>query len=182
MADDERIERMTRAYVEEGRSYAQIAEEYGITRQRVGQLLGPLGLSGHRRQARIAREQRLRAAHARLTTEMTTLEEEAEVLGYATGESLRAALYDLGLRVVRERPIPPHGTLARYRSRKYRCSCEACRRANSERQRELKDEEPPTHGYSGYINYGCRCQVCKEAHRVTVRMRRAAKRRKEVTI
>lgn len=29
-----------------------------------------------------------------------------------------------------------------------------------------------THSYSGYINYGCRCDVCREANRVHIRDRR----------
>jgi hypothetical protein len=179
---DERTQQMARAYIEEGLSYGEIGERYGITRQRVGQLLGPLDLARDLGQRKIIREQNLRAAHARLLTGGTTLEEEADVLGYATGESLRSAFYELGLKVVRERPIPEHGTLARYRSKRHGCSCEECRRANSEHQNRLKGEEPPNHGtYSGYINYQCRCQSCKEAHRVTVRTRRAEKRqRKEV--
>lgn len=180
---EDRTERMVRAYVEEGRSYAQIAEEYGISRQRVGQILGPLNLAPDRGQAMIVREQTLRAAHARLL-DGSTLGEEAEALGYSSGESLRGALYDLGLRVVRERPVPEHGTRARYRSLKHACRCDECRRANREMGGKLKGKEPPNHGtYSGYINYACRCHACREAHRITIRARRAAKRqRKEVTV
>lgn len=181
---DDRIEQMSRAYVEEGLSYGQIGERFGITRQRVGQLLGPLGLARDPGHAKIAREQKLRASYARLEAGGTTLAEEAEALGYGSGESLRSAFYELGLRFKQEKAIPEHGTLARYRSRRHPCSCEECRRANREHQDRLRGEEPPNHGtYSGYINYGCRCKACKEAHRVTVRMRRAEKRRrKEVKV
>ena len=180
---DERIAQMARAYVEEGLSYEQIGERFGITRQRVGQLLGPLGLARDRGVAKIQREQRLRASFARLEAGGTTLSEEAENLGYGSGESLRSAFYELGLRFVREKSIPPHGTITRYRSRTHGCSCDECRRANTEHQNRLRGEEPPNHGtYSGYINYGCRCKACKEANRVTVRMRKAAKRRKGVKV
>lgn len=181
---EDRIQEMARAYVEEGLSYEQIGKRHGITRQRVWQLLGPLGLTRDRGQAKIVREQKLRASFARLMTGGTTLAEEAENLGYATGESLRSAFYELGLRYIQDRVIPEHGTLSRYRSRKHGCHCEECRRANAEHQSLLKDGEPPSHGtYSGYINYACRCKACKEAHRAALRMRRAEKRRrKEVKV
>jgi transposase len=181
--NDERIAEMARAYVEEGLSYAKIGERYGISKQRVGQLLGPLEISRDPGQAKIVREQGLRAAHARLMADATTLAEEAELLGFVHGESLRSALHDIGLHYVRPRPIPEHGTIERYRSRKHGCKCAECRRANRERHGQLKGGEPPTHGYSGYVNYECRCKVCKEAHRVALRLRKAEKRRrKEVTI
>jgi hypothetical protein len=182
---DERVQSMARAYVERGLSYAQIGEEYGLSRQRVGQLLGPLGLARDREQgSKIIREQRLRAVHARVIGGEVTLERAAADLGYASGESLRSAFYDLGMTVVLDVEPPPHGTASRYRSRRYACRCDECRRANREKCAELRGQEPPQHGtYSGYVNYGCRCKACKEANRLTVRARRAAKRqRKEVKI
>lgn len=181
---DERVQQMARAYVEQGLSYAQIAEEYGLTRQRVGQLLGPLGLASAREAAsKITREQRLRAAYERIMAGEVTLDRAAAELGYASGGSLRSVLYDAGMRVVRDQEEPPHGTASRYRSRRFACRCEECRRANREKCAELMGREPPNHGYSGYINYGCRCKVCKEGHRITLRNRKAAKRRrKEVKV
>ena len=178
---DERLQSMARAYVERGLSYSQIAEEYDLTRQRVGQLLKPLGLARERESvSKVIREQRLRAIHKRITAGDVTLEGAAAELGYSSGQSLRHALYTLGMRVVTELAVPPHGTSSRYRSRRFPCRCEECRRANRERCAELKGQEPPHHGtYSGYINYGCRCKACKEAHRLTVRARKTAKRRRE---
>jgi hypothetical protein len=176
---------MARAYVEGGLSYAQIGEEYGITRQRVGQLLGPLDLAEDRtgsKAKKVAREQSLRAVYEEVQAGETTLELAADRLGYSSGHSLRGALYGLGLLVRRERDIPAHGTLARYRSRTHACRCDECRRANREKVRELNGQEPPNHGtYSGYVNYACRCKRCKEAYRKTMRGRRAAKRRKKVS-
>ncbi|HSE44887.1 MAG TPA: hypothetical protein VLA89_06120 [Gemmatimonadales bacterium] len=180
---DDRVQAMTRAYVEGGLSYAQIAQEYGLTRQRVGQILGPLGLAGEReKRSRVVREQKLREIHARIMSGELTLEQAAAELGYASGASLRSVLFNLDLRIIIEWE-PDHGTIERYRSRKFKCRCDECRRANRERTASLKELEAPHHGtYSGYINYGCRCQACKEAHRVTIRARRAAKRRKEVKV
>lgn len=177
---DERVQAMARAYVELGLSYAQIAEEYGLTRQRVGQLLGPLKLAEEKEQrSSVVREQRLRDVYHRIMAGEVTLERAAADLGYASGSSLRSVLYLLGMRVVLDKE-PPHGTVERYRSRKWKCRCEACRRANSEAHAAYKEQEAPNHGtYSGYVNYSCRCQACKEAHRLTIRARRAAKRQRE---
>jgi hypothetical protein len=176
----ERTLEMARLYVEQGQSYSQIGEQFGLTRQRVGQLLGPLGLQQYRRQAAIERVQLLRDAYSRIIAGKSTLNEEASKLGYKNARSLRSALYELDLRVVVGYEEPPHGTVARYRSRRYQCRCDECRRANRDRGRELKGKEPPHHGtYSGYINYECRCQACKEAHRLTIRGRRVAKRRRK---
>jgi hypothetical protein len=33
-----------------------------------------------------------------------------------------------------------------------------------------------THGYSGYVNYGCRCVVCRDANRRAVAEQRASRR------
>ena len=178
---DDRVQQMARAYVEQGLSYSQIAAEYGLTRQRVGQLLGPLGLARDREQwSKIAREQKLRAVHRQIMAGEITLDRAAADLGYASGGSLRGALSDLGMRVNFTLDEPAHGTASRYRSRRFACRCEECRRAHREKCAELKGREPPSHGsYSAYINYGCRCQACKEAHRVALRNRKAAKRRRK---
>jgi len=179
----ERTLEMARLYVESGLSYSQIAEQFDLTKQRVGQLLGPLGLQQYRRQASIERVQLLRDAYDRIMRKETTLEEEAPKLGYKTARSLRAALYDLDMRVVLEHKPPPHGSVARYRSRRWACRCPECRRANREKGNELKGKEPPHHGYSGYVNYECRCPTCKEEYRLAVRAQRSAKRRrKEVVV
>lgn len=63
-----------------------------------------------------------------------------------------------------------HGTFESYQRRG--CHCALCRdaaraRADDQRQkrwrmRETNPERVP-HGYSGYINWGCRCDVCFEA-------------------
>ena len=164
-------------------SYAEIGEQFDLTKQRVGQLLGPLGLQQYRRQAAIERVQLLRDAYSRIIAQKTTLEEEAPKLGYKNARSLRSALYDLDMRVVLGYEVPPHGSVARYRSRRYACRCDDCRRANREKGNELKGREPPRHGtHSAYVNYECRCQECKEAYRLAVRAKRAAKRRRKEAV
>lgn len=176
---NERLQRMARLYTEEGKTYAQIGEEYGISRQRVHQLLKPLGLEPRTSAAtRVVRQQRLRTAHAEITAGEKTIDEAAEELGYANGNSLQDTLRELGLRVSRLTE-PEHGTVRRYNNRAYRCRCVECRRANREHAATLRaSQNPPEHGYSGYKNYGCRCQTCKEANRLHVRGQRAARRQR----
>lgn len=41
-------------------------------------------------------------------------------------------------RTSRNRPPPPHGTISRYGSPKYKCRCDACRQARSEYLRKRK--------------------------------------------
>lgn len=177
--DEGRMQAMARAYVEEGLTYAQIADRYGISRQRVGQLLGPLALAkGQVSARRTSREQALRRAHRRIMAGEVTLELAAAELGYKNGHALRGVLYDLGLRVnVQSYAEPPHGTYARYQSHRFACRCDECRRANREYHAQMAGREPREHGTaSGYLNYACRCQPCKEAMRVHLRSRRAQRR------
>ena len=162
----ERTLEMARLYVEERLSYAQIAERYGITRQRVGHLLKPLGLARDLTpQRREDREKELRKASERIEKGKATASQEAERLGYANVTSFRSQLARLGLKPHYPRPTPKHGTVARYRSG---CHCWRCRNANAEVVREAYKERTST-------------PEGKEAERVRARARRAARRqRKEV--
>jgi hypothetical protein len=174
----ERVLEMARLYVEEGLTYAVIGERYGISKQRVGQLLYPLGLTPQGERRQIERAQRLLIAYERIQAGETTLAEEAEALDYASTDSLRTRMHELGLKPRRVMPEPAHGTLTRYNSSRWRCRCAECRRANREANAALAGREPPEHGtISGYQNYACRCKLCKEAARVQARIRRAEKRR-----
>lgn len=64
---------------------------------------------------------------------------------------------------------PRHGTSNGYRN--LGCRCEACKAANTEDQRRLREErraraEDIPHGtMSGYSNWGCRCEECSEVRR-----------------
>ena len=56
------------------------------------------------------------------------------------------------------------------------CGCDECRRANREHLYALglRGKVPPKHGLSGYVNYACRCEICKAANAARSRRRRAA--------
>lgn len=178
----DRASEYARLYVEEGLSYGQIAERNGVSRQYVGQILTPLKLAnGKVSKARAEMVAELTAAHGRIMRRESTLREEAEKAGFKHSENFRAKMRQYGLRVNLDR-TPAHGTFARYKSRKWRCRCEDCTRANREYVQSLKEKEPPEHGTeSAYSNYGCRCRgpgSCTEAHRLAERERRAARRKK----
>ena len=174
----EREQQMARLYVEEGLTYEQIAKRYKITRQRVGQILGPMDLAKHQGiRWRAERLAALHSAHARIAAGESTVDEEAAALGYAKGNYLRTELWRIGIPVkTPPKPEPEHGTIQRY---KRGCHCDECRRANRDRARSLRGGEPPSHGESGYRNYGCHCQTCKEGARVADRNRRAQRRKKK---
>lgn len=175
---NERTQTMARLYVEEGLTYQQIAERYGITRQRVHFLLGKLDLAKHRgARQRVERTQTLKDAHARITEGTSSVREEAERLGYSSPDSFRSMIWRMGLHVPRQAVEAPHGTRQRY-SRG--CHCGECKEANRQYMQSLKGKEAPNHGtVSGYENYECRCQACKEAAREDRRVRKAQERQKK---
>lgn len=76
----------------------------------------------------------------------------------------------LALRDSRGGSLSAHGTRPRYL---IGCRCEPCTRSQREYQRTLKGRTPPRHGtVSAYMNYGCRCDHCKEAGSVANRNNR----------
>lgn len=60
-----------------------------------------------------------------------------------------------------------HGASA-HASTTIRCRCTVCRKAAAERQskRNMRLQSTPvpegSHGKTGYVTYGCRCEVCEE--------------------
>lgn len=157
---------MARLYVEEGWSYAEIGEKFGVSKQRVHQLLRPLGLERTFDRTTEERTNKAIDAHRRIVAGETTLEEAAAELGYASKHSLRTRLYSLGLRVQLPRELPPHGTPARYW---HGCHCEKCREARAAYQRRRYHDLRAT-------------AKAREEKRVKAREQRAKRRReKEAT-
>lgn len=174
----DRQQEMARLYSEEHLTYAEIADRFGVTKQRVGQVLGPLSLSKGEAQRRLVmRHQELRDAHARITEGVYSASQEAEKLGYGKVEYMKEAMRKLGLKFP-PRPRPAkHGEHLRY---KRGCRCAKCTKANREYARSLKGTEPPAHGTeSAYINYGCRCTPCTRARSAAERARKALRRQRK---
>lgn len=159
-----------------GLTTQEIADQYGVSRQRVHQLIKPFGLTGHYgKRKQDERVQRLTEACARIRTGESTSVEEAERLGYSSAGTLRGALNELGLRLRDDWAPAEHGTLRRYRQG---CKCDECRRAHREVMHEVRANHVITeHGLAtNYVNYGCRCPECKEAVRIQRRALKARKR------
>lgn len=158
--DDPRQPEMQALY-DEGYTLQQVAEHYGVSRQRIGQILGPQRKNAHnggRRRAAVLEERR--PAFARIIAGESTLEQEAERFGITRGY-LRGYLDANGMHIPTQYDLAPkHGTRYRYNRG---CHCRRCTKAMRDSQRSLRDREPPNHGRSGYTNYACRCDICRAA-------------------
>jgi transposase-like protein len=176
-----RNEKIVRLYVEERQTTQAIADSIGVTRQRVAQILKKYGAADGGAQRKSERVARLKDAHQRILAGAERREEAAR-LGYVSLNSFLNALRRLGIYLGREEHLPPHGTLARYCSRRHPCRCPECRQANREMHHARRLRGPRSHGtMSSYKNYGCHCQACLEAARRDRRLKRAARlREKEI--
>jgi len=172
---DERAVAMARMYAEEGLTYEEIGKQYGVTRQRVEQILKPFGIPAHWGQAKKERRaQVLGESYGQISGGHATMKEEAERLGYANAASLWQAFHALGLEMPKRQPSA-HGSLRRYNILK--CRCEICREGARVRAKERRERGPTTHGSaSSYVNYGCRCPECREAVALYRRELRARRR------
>ncbi len=173
---DERAIAMARLYVEEGLTLQAIGDRYGLTRQRVDQILKPFGLEPHWGKQRLAtRRHELVAAHDRIHAGRSTSKKEAERLGYASDKNFREAVNAIGLDLRRQWKEAKHGTVLRYRQG---CKCKRCLRAHREDLYDTRAKHVITeHGLAtNYVNYGCRCPECREAVRIQRRELVARKR------
>ena len=167
---DPRTPEFKRLY-EEGRlTMQEIADRYGISRQRVQQILSLVTLSLHYGVRRgEERANRIVEAWERIGTGEATTAEEAKRLGYSRPKNLQQAFYRLGLKRGPKEP-PEHGTLSRYMH--HRCRCELCRAASRANYESRIGRPPPRHGTSSsYRNWGCRCVKCRRAERLAQRKR-----------
>jgi sigma-70-like protein len=173
---NERTQEMAKLYRDDRLTMQEIGDRYGISRERVRQILAPLGLEMHYgARKHEEREARLREAHARIKAGESTFETEAKTLGYSSSERLRTAFWQLGLKLKRKHRGPQHGSLYRYSHLK--CRCPKCRKAARDAYAERIAKGPTKHGTaSSYRNYGCRCPRCKAAERLYQRKRKAEKR------
>jgi hypothetical protein len=174
----ERAIAMGRLYIEQGMTLQEIGDEYGITRERVRQIIEPFGFEPHHgRRKRGEREATLRDVFERIYSGASSVEDEYRSLGYSSGDGLRNAFYALGLRL---RHPAEHGTDSMYRRG---CKCDECRRAHRESiyaWRETRGVKE--HGLAtSYFNYGCRCVPCKEAASLQRREQKARRRQARIT-
>lgn len=172
---DRRTKRMVRLY-EKGSSLGDIAQEYGLSRERIRQLITPFterrprgAGSGRQQQARMLERGKLRE---RIDAGKLTVAEAAQNLGVSTW-ALRNWYSKNGV------PLPSrerrdHGTTYRY---KQGCRCDECREAIRENRRKMRARGPKVHGReSSYTNYGCRCEACSTAARMERNLRKEKKK------
>lgn len=159
MAANVHTDEMARMYAE-GHSLADIAAKFGVTRQRVHQLIGDTYDAPHRGRLRRERyDSNVLDAYGRIIENVSTLEAEAEKLGIKS-HSLRSAFALRKLRLPRK-ISPLHGSYYRYQSG---CRCSECKAAAKAYRQTLVERGPPHHGtVSAYRNYGCRCGPCRAA-------------------
>lgn len=128
-----------------------IAERLGLSRQRVYKI-SPAENSRPKRQVLIELARGLLAAGLSIP-----------VAAAAIGCS-RNTLWAWGLRAIPQERKPRHGTATEYNAG---CRCKECRAANTRRVSERKSRLNPAyapHGTaSGYVNWNCRCDACKDA-------------------
>lgn len=131
-------------------TYAQIAEQVGCSKQRIGQIAARVGHQP---------EVRRREAHPCKQCGTPTVNRV-----YCSRDCASAA----------RKQEAQHGTNNRYRQG---CRCAACRtasRVTAARYRALRVQRGPAqHGTAtSYNSYGCRCQSCRTAHTTYLRRKR----------
>lgn len=129
----------------QGLTYNQIAAHMGISRSYASSLIcDPDGAKDRARKASYGRP----CEQCGKQTDGSNGREKAPKLCLACTDAARAAVC---------------GTVSKYQSG---CACDACREANRlvQHERRHSGAEPPSHGVSGYSNYGCRCEVCTRAN------------------
>lgn len=160
------VDRITR-----GETLQAVGTDYGITRERVRQIVLMAGI-------------KVGIRHSTVIDSMVTtyqagesLDTIAERLGYLYRDA-RSALQGRGIAVPPKPPYrkylnTPHGTAYGYVY--YQCRCDECvaairaARIAQKKDRHARVGTLPSekHGnYSTYLNWGCRCQPCRKAFQI----------------
>jgi hypothetical protein len=173
---DPRTRAMRDLYLKEEMPLRQIGERFGLSGERVRQILKPLGLESHPSTRKSSkREVSIRAAFKRVSAG-GSVAEEAKALGYSSESGLRSAFARLGLKLGPR--LSAHGTMRRYAVHK--CRCPKCREKAQAEHRKRCQRGPTKHGTaSAYRNYGCRCVPCRTAERHYQRDMKARARQKK---
>lgn len=166
----------------QGLTYAQIAAEGGVSRQRVQQLLrgrhhnGDTG--GTCKNCGLVAETGMHTHHVdweypEITHTLCVSCHTKETMGPSRRPLCQTCGMGLGYSnkgsfCKAHTSLPPikHGTVHGFQGRKCRCTpcMDAYREYWQANRAAMKLKPPPIHGtHSSYSNYGCRCQLCTEA-------------------
>jgi transcriptional regulator with XRE-family HTH domain len=151
-----RAEEMQRLRDEERLTLSEIGERYGISRQRVAQVIGNQGNDVELERLEEFKQERLEVVQRVVAGEISVAEA-SEISGITQRSFKMYALDTFGIKLSHTAPL--HGTPYRY-SRG--CRCDECKEAQRELRRQMKERGPKKHGtMSAYTNYSCRCTKCK---------------------
>jgi uncharacterized protein (DUF433 family) len=157
--------------IRKGETLQAVATDYGISRQRIEQIIKREGIKlGMRRSPAV--DAMVAAYQAG-----ESLDAIAARLGYSYSAA-RAALQNRGIVVPRKPPYrkyltTPHGTYYGYAG--YGCKCDLCmdaaraqyKKGSQDRKTRVDTLPPEKHGLmSTYLNWGCRCQPCTTANTI----------------
>lgn len=169
----DRAEEMRRLW-DEGLSFRQIGEHFGVSGQRAHQILGNLGRRTNAKH-RAIRATRL-AAYERIVAKETTLDDEAEKLGLTPSRLREYLRQAFALRIPTVKP--EHGMWSRYTH--YKCRCRKCKAVARAQYLNRVARGPEEHGTaSAYHNFGCRCDPCRAAGAEENRRARDRRKRRE---
>lgn len=169
-----------------GATLATVAQRYGVSRERVRQIVSAVMVSGRERQAIRSADMALsylEAIEAAMTADLTldTFKGACRVTGLARLKVYMclAAHDPEGLAnltdMFAQRRVGKHGSERRYRQG---CRCEDCRAANAEvgrRYTGCKKRVSATHGSMAMYYRGCRCGPCRSANAAQWQDRKARK-------
>lgn len=143
--------------VETGEFYREIAEDFGISPQRVQKIAKRMGAITNSKKLLIDDRKKVWSIWF---LQGWSISEIAAKEGI-TPSSVHSFCKRNNIEIPKKKlQKETHGNRSRYRNG---CRCEECRKSNREYMATLKNSPTPSHGYSGYKNYGCRCDVCKAA-------------------
>lgn len=126
-AYSQRLREIERLYFDERQTLEQVGDRFGLTRERVRQILAAAGLNGRHFGSSYTAAQLHEAGKRYARGE--SVESLAAFLGVCAG-TLRAMAFDHGWRRP-PRALPPHGTPSRYSY--HGCRCSRCKREATER-------------------------------------------------
>jgi DNA-binding CsgD family transcriptional regulator len=158
--------------IAQGLTLAQVGEKFGVSRERVRQIVGsPFNYRGTRAEQAAAAIEAKKGIIDALRAERKSLDE----IGALTGIS---ANYLKGGEFAAKPPAPLlHGTQRGYNRG---CRCSECTAASTQRMRDYVTRKKADgfagldHGSYSTYGIGCRCKLCREANReAQTKIRRA---------